>query len=354
MLDSPAMTPGDPLAPIREGDPAPLYWIHGKERFLVDRAVALLKERVLAAATRDFNYDLFYGKEAGAQKILAAARTLPMMAKRRLIVVRDADGLDAKQLGELAPYVESPSPESCVVFVADKADLRMKFFGPFKKKGVLLKLDPLPDRQIPAFVRSEAAARGLKLEGGAAELIADEVGAELGQLVDAVERLALYAGERKAIGAADVEAVVQTTRQRSVFELCDAVGMGDRARALTALGSLLGAREPALRVLAMIGRTVRQLLQARDFLDHGGRRGGLAERLGVPPFVADKLEAQARKWGGGELAAMHGAIYRADLALKSSKVEDDRVMELLVLELAAKRAAPTGSRPPATAGRPPG
>lgn len=354
MLDSPVMTPGDPLAPLRQGEPAPLYWIHGKERFLVDRAVQLLKERVLTAAARDFNYDLFYGKEAGAQKILAAARTLPMMARRRLIVVRDADGLDAKQLGELTAYVESPAPESCLVFVADKADLRMKFFSPFKKKGVLLKLDPLPDRQVPAFVRSEAAARGLTLEGGAAELIADEVGADLGQLTDAVERLALFAGERKAIGSADVEAVVQTTRQRSVFELCDAVGMGDRARALTALGSLLGAREPALRVLAMVGRTVRQLLQARDLLDQrGGRRGGLAEALGVPPFVADKLEAQARRFDKEALTAMHGAIYRADLALKSSKLDDERVMELLVLELAAKRGA-TGSRPPATPGRPPG
>ena len=350
MLKCRAMATGDPLEALRDGEPAPLYWIFGKERFLVERAVALLKERVLTPATRDFNYDLFYGKEAGAQKVLSAARTLPMMAKRRLVVVRDADGLDAKQLGDLAGYVEAPAPETCLVFVAEKADLRMKFFGAFKKRGQLIKLDPLPDRMLPAFVRSEAQARSLRCEGGAAELIADEVGADLGQLVDAVERLALFVGERKTIRPEDVEEVVATTRQRSVFELCDAVGMGDAARALSALGSLLGAREPPLRVLAMIGRTVRQLMTVRDLGDRRAGRGEIMERLGVPPFVADKLLEQARRLDASALRAMHGAIFRTDLELKSSKLDDERVMELLVLELARKRSA-TGSRPKAPASR---
>ena len=92
---------GDPLDFLGDGEPGPLYWVYGKERFLVDRAVARLRERVLDPRTRDFNYDLLYGKEAGPQKIIAAARTLPMMAKRRLIIVRDADGLDAKQLDQM-------------------------------------------------------------------------------------------------------------------------------------------------------------------------------------------------------------------------------------------------------------
>src|SRR5260221_4657466 len=141
-----------------------MYWIHGKERFLVDRAVQMLKQGVRDPRTRDFNYDLFYGKEAGAQKILGAARTLPMMAKRRLVIVRDADGLDAKQLDALAGYVAQPAPETCLVFVADKLDQRMKFFAGFKKQGVLLKCDPLAERQVAAFVPGDGAARKLTFQ----------------------------------------------------------------------------------------------------------------------------------------------------------------------------------------------
>ncbi|MSP62419.1 MAG: DNA polymerase III subunit delta [Myxococcales bacterium] len=338
------MPPGDPLDALREGAPGPLYWIHGKERFLVDRAVALIKERVLDPRTRDFNYDLLYGKEAGAQKILGAARTLPMMAKRRLVIVRDADGLDAKQLDALSSYVADPSPETCLVFVADKADQRLKFFTTWKKRGILLKFDPLPERQLAGFVRGEGALRGLRFEVGAADLIADEVGADLGQLVDAVERLELFVGARKQIGPADVEEVVTTTRQRSVFELCDAIGAGDTARALGALGSLLGAREPALRILAMIARAVRQLMQVRDLLDRRAGRQEMMEQLGLPPFVVEKIEAQARRLDAATLRGMHAAVYRADRTLKSSKLDDDRVMELLVLSLARRKPQRAGAR----------
>ena len=107
----------DPLAPLREGEPGPLYFLYGKERYLVDRAVDLLRARVLDPRTRDFNYELFYGKEAGAARIVQAARTLPMMAKRRLILVRDADEMKADELAALIPYVNDPAPESCLVFV---------------------------------------------------------------------------------------------------------------------------------------------------------------------------------------------------------------------------------------------
>ncbi len=324
---------GDPLASLRKGELSPLYWIFGKERFLVERALGLLKERLLEPATRDFNYDLYHAKEAVPQAILAAARTLPMMARRRLVVVRDADSLDARQLESFAPYLATPVPETCLVLLSDKLDQRTKFSAAFKRAGVLIKLDPLPDRQLPGFVRSEGAARGLRFGAGAAESIAEEVGADLGQIVDALERLDLYVGERKEIRCEDIEAVVATTRQRSVFELADAIGAGDAARALSTLGSLLGGGEAPLKLLAMIGRTVRQLIVVRELTEQRVGRAALAERLALPPFVVEKLEAQARRFDRERLRVMHGAIYQADRTLKSSRLEGQRVMELLVLGL---------------------
>src|SRR5436305_1524606 len=82
---------------------------------------------------------------------------------------------------------------------------------------------PLYDNKLPGFVRGEAQSRGVKLEQGVAELLADEIGNDLGQLSDAVERLAVFVGEKKSIAVADVEQVVSTTRQRNVFELANAV-----------------------------------------------------------------------------------------------------------------------------------
>src|SRR4051812_37967764 len=133
------MPPGsDPLAPLRSGEPGPLYLVTGKERFLVDRAVDILRERVLDPRTRDFNYDLFHGKEATAQRLVGAARTLPMMAKRRLILLRDADELKADHAAELLSYVTSPCAETCLVAIAEKVDARMKLWAAWRKHGVTI------------------------------------------------------------------------------------------------------------------------------------------------------------------------------------------------------------------------
>src|SRR3954468_22835979 len=334
----------DPLAPLREGDPGPLYFLHGRERYLLDRAVDLLRARVLDPRTRDFNYELFYGKEAGASRIAQAARTLPMMAKRRLILVRDADEMKADELSGLSSYVADPAPETCLVFVAEKADQRLKFFSAFKKHGVLIKLDPLYERQLPDFVRGEAKARGVALAPDAITMIVDEIGAELGQLADAVERLSIYVGERKQVTAEDVEQVVATTRQRSVFDLANAVGAGDRAQALRVLSSMLGARESGVRIVAMLARHLRQLWVTSELLERTRDKFEIAQALGIPPFFADDIIRQARTLDAARAKRMHAALFNADKNLKSSRLDDARLLEGLILELTRTNANANAKR----------
>ena len=271
-----------------------------------------------------------------------------MLARRRLVLVRDADTLDAKGLEPLIAYLAAPAPETCLVFVAEAADAKQKkFFAAFGKHGEVIKFEPLKERQLPSFLKDEARGRKLKLDAGVPELIADEVGADLGQLVDAMERLELYVagrgGERR-VTVEDVEAVVATTRQRSVFELLDAIGEGDTGRAMAALGSLQISREPALRTLALVTRQVRQLLVAREILDSRGGRGEIGQALGLPPFLVDKIESQARRHSAASLRAMHQAVYRVDYDIKrveyavrrienAPRIDEDRRMEALVMSL---------------------
>jgi DNA polymerase-3 subunit delta len=325
----------DPLAPLREGEPGPLYLLYGKEHYLVGRAVDLLKQRVLDPRTKDFNAELFHGKEANPQSIVQAARTLPMMAKRRFVLLRDADEMKADALAQLIPYVQAPARETCLILTAEKVDQRLKLFTVWKKHGVMVKLDPLYERQLPGFVREEARARNVRFEPGAAELLCDEIGTDLGQLADAVERLGIFVGDR-AVSARDVEEVIATSRQRSVFELAEAVGEGDRSRALTVLTAMIGARESGVRVVSMLARHVRQLWTAQDLMQKGRpSKFDLAGALGIPPFFVDGLMNQARRVDPPKLARMHDALFRADKALKSSRVDDARLLEKLILDMTA-------------------
>lgn len=334
----------DPLAPLRSERLAPLYCIYGKERFLIDRAIELLRSRILEPATRDFNYELFYGKEATADRIVQAARTLPMMARHRFVLVRDADAMKADELNGLVGYVSAPSEASCLVLVAEKIDQRIKLFSTWKKKGIILKLDPLYERQLPAFVREEAKQREVRFDVGAAELLCEEVGAELGQLADSVERLSIYVGERKTISVEDVESQVATTRQRTVFELADAVGQGSRERALLALGSLLLAKESGVRIVAMLARHLRQLWRAHQLLEERADKMTIASELGMPPFFVDGLVDQARRVDVSAFPRMHQALFETDRALKSSRLEDERLLERLILQLTQMKSARSPTR----------
>ena len=122
------------------------------------------------------------------------------------------------------------------------------------------------------------------------------MGEGLGPLVDAIERLSVYVGERKTITVADVEEVVATTRQKSVFELANAIGEGSRERALIALASSeIGARESGVRIVAMLARHVRQLWTAQELLAKRLNEFDLAQALGIPPFFVDDIERQARR-----------------------------------------------------------
>ena len=329
----------DALEQLRDEQIAPVYFVYGKERYLVDRALELLKARVLEPATRDFNYELFACKEGGAGRIVNAARTLPMMAKRRLVLVRDLDAMKADDQANLIPYLEAPVAECCLVLEAEKLDQRTRFGAAAKKLAACVKLEPLYERQLIGFVRTEARRRELSFEPGAAEMLCDDIGADLGALADTVERLSLYTrsrGQGQSVTAAEVIAQVPGGRQRTVFELADAVGRGDRARALGILAAMMDNKESGVRVVAMLSRHVRQMWSADGLLKARTPKGEMASALGMPPFFVDGIVDQARRVGqGGEGAFrdLHEALFVADRALKSSRLDEARIMEKLVLDL---------------------
>ncbi|MEK6608561.1 MAG: DNA polymerase III subunit delta [Myxococcota bacterium] len=334
-------TGADALAEIARGRVAPVYFLCGEERFLVERTIAALREEVLGKA-RDLNYDLLVAKDAGAAGVVSAARTVPMLGGKRLVLVREADALVAKELEALLPYLRDPNPATCLVLVGEKADLRTKFFSEIDKRGLLVRFDPIREREAPNWVRAEAKAMGVAIDPDAVALLVESVGADLGQLASALERLALYVGTVARVGAHDVEAVVVQARSRSVFELCEAAFRADLRRALVVLGRMIEDRERPTGIVAMLARHVRQVWSVRELAAARASEGAIAERLGIRPFFVRPLVEQARRFTAKSLRRAHETLVATDRALKSSKLDEERIMELCVLKLVACAATPRG------------
>jgi len=231
------------ISEAREGKWQPVHVLAGSERFLVERAVRMLREACLGDGPPGFNDDVFHGRGLTAQTVTSAARTLPMMAQARFVLVRDAEAIAAGELDQLVGYLEDPSPSTCVVFVATKLDGRTKFAKAAKKRQVLTEARSLKGGQVRGFIVGESKARGHALPQDAAEAMADALGSDLSAIDDALERLSLYVGEGQPIDLEAVEACVTRVRTDTIWALVDSVSLRDSRTALSAASSLLEASQ---------------------------------------------------------------------------------------------------------------
>lgn len=324
------------IAEGREGRYPPVCLLSGTERFLVERAVDLLRRASLGDGPAGFNDDLFHGSASfTAQRAIGAARTLPMMARARFVLIRDADQAPAAELEALASYLPAAVDSTCFVMTASKLDGRTKLALAATKAGVLYEAKPLKGPALRRFAAQEAERRGHALNARAAEALVTSLGDDLAAIDDAVERLSLYVGERRAIDEQAVEACVTRVAADSIWALVDAVSLRNGTKALHAVGSLLDNREQPLGILGMVTRQLRIVARMREALAKKLDDEAAAKEAGAPPFKARELKESARRFTSRDLASAFATLARTDLALKGSKVPPERVLEQAILELCA-------------------
>lgn len=314
----------------------PVYALVGTERLLIERAVDALRRAVDAMGAADFNVEVFDGKGLDAATVTAAARTLPMMADMRLVLVRHADAMTPNEQNALAEYLDDPSDTACLVLTATKLDGRAKLAKTAKKQGYLVDTKPLRGRELREFVRAEASSRHHNIEPAAIEALLEAVGDDLAAIDDAMERLSLFVGAGQRIDADAVMTCITRIRVESIWSLVDAIGLKDRRKGVAAAQSLLDDREPPLRLLAMVARQLRIVARMREGLSEGMRPQEAAKRAGAPPFKAGDLTESARRFTADSLGEAFTLIAETDRALKSSKRPPDIIVQEAVLELCAE------------------
>ena len=312
---------------------APVYILVAQESLLMSRAHKALLDAAVPEDLRGFNCDQLQGKGGAASDVLAAAQTLPMMAAKRFLLIRGLESMAAAELSKLVAYLEEPNPSTVLVALCQKVDKRIKFFQRAKKLGFLHELS-VPKRLGP-WIRDEAKRQNADLSSAAAERLATVVGADLARLGLAIEQLALYTNG-KAIDVDDVDDLIADTRERSVFELTDAIASRNQARAQLAVAGLFEQRQSSIGVVMMLARHMRQLGLCQAGEQQGLRGSELAKKVAVPPFVLEKLSRQSKHYSVRGVAKALTRLGEADRTLKgfggSSKVLGRSLSERVVVE----------------------
>jgi DNA polymerase-3 subunit delta len=348
-------------ADVKSRQLRPAYVLIGDEAFFRKRCREAILEHLVPADLRDFSVYEFDLAETELHEILDRARTPSLMAPFQVFFIRGVKALYGRgshkeEFEAVEEYTKNPNPDALLVFIADHISIpadvrRMELQDKDRYERIretlgescgIVELARVDESDAVRWVIDSGAAQGIKIEPDAARELVDALGGDMMMIVNELEKLALYVGEKKRITLGDVETMVLAAKQRSLYELTDAISARDRAKALEVLDAILSSGDgddAAIGHLYMLAKTFRQMLviSERNVRDSRALWQVLWQGFRVPPFAADDIIRQARRYKSRrDLTRALRQIARADLALRSNPPSKRLVLENLVLSLTAE------------------
>ncbi|WP_347359596.1 DNA polymerase III subunit delta [Bdellovibrio sp.] len=316
---------------LEKGQTAPLYFLFGEEPYLLNQSVERFKYAVLTEGAVDFNYSLFYASDADVVAVRDAVETLPMMAARRLVILKEAQELTDKEWAELEPLFESPVDSTVFVILASRVDKRKKQIRLLLDKADCVEFKKPYENQIPSWINYIAQSLGLTISNDAILLLHKLVGHHLTEIEGELKKLGEYVGERR-IEMADVAQAVSRSKEENVFDFTKAIGENDRVKALELLVHLLDQGQNEIGIVSLVARHVRILLTLKRGMEEGLHGAKLAHYAQVPPYFLESYLDQARLWTAKKLEQTLVVLSDTDKALKSSPLSSHIWLENLVLK----------------------
>ena len=346
----------------------PAYVMVGDEAFFRRQCRDAILKHLVPPELRDFGVQEFDLAETELAEILDRARTPSLMSPFQVFFVRGIKvlygrGKNDEKYEAIEEYVKNPNPDALIIFVADHISIpadvrRMDWQDRERFERIrdtlgefcgIIELGRVDEGDAVRWVSEAAAEQDVKIESDAARELVDALGADMMMISNELEKLVLYAGERKRITLGDVETMVLAAKQRSLYELTDAISAKDRPRALATLDAILSSgdgEEAAIGHLYMLAKTFRQMLVIleKNVRDSRAIWQALWQGFRVPPFAAEDVIKQARRYKSRrELTRALRLIARADLQLRSSPPSKRLVLENLVLALTTAEQVPVAT-----------
>jgi len=314
---------------IKKKEFSPVYFLHGEESFFIDAIVDEIQDNVLTAQEREFNQMVFYGKDASAQNIINSAKQYPMMAQKRVIILREAQQM--KNLKDLLPYIENPVDSTVLViaYKGKKLDTRTSFGKKVKNNALVFESKKLYENQIGRWIKTYAKSKGMNLTDDACSLMTVLLGTELSKIDNELEKLKIAVGSEKKIELNDVKDNIGLNREYNVYELNNALGAKDVAKAFRII-DIFGANTsqyPLIYILiTLYGFFTKVLIVSENIRKSDVELSQLAK---FSRFFARDYRLAARNYSRAKLIDVIGILKEYDLKSKGVGVRSPNQIELM-------------------------
>jgi len=307
--------------------------------FLVGEDDYLKRERVCEQKRESpgpFNHEAFDGGECSAGEIISACSTLPFGTGFRVIVVGNADGLSEKGREALLEYMSDPSPTARLLLLFNKLDRRSRLFREAQKRGWVRSCARLPDGKLAAWLREKARADyGKDLSMAVARSLVELAGPDMNALVNELEKISLYVGDRRDVRAEDVAEIVSARREPDIWALVEAVADKDERRALSIYSRLIRRRSDAYGVPGLLRWNLNRIWVGKEMLKKGASREEIGRSLKISSYRMNNFIRRARLFEERELYRSYRLLLGTDWQMKSGPGDPRGILERLIIVLCA-------------------
>lgn len=313
-----------------------IYFLHGEEALFMDMITDAIVKHALEEHERDFNQSIIYGKEADALSLISEAKGYPMMAERRLVVLKEAQ--DFRGIEDLLPYFEEPNDQTVLVinYKYKKYDTRKKSMKAAAKNGLVFNSEKVKEYRLPDWIKSHVISKGYSISPKASMLLAEFLGNDLSRIVNEIEKLEILVEKGTTINEIHIEENIGISKDYNVFELINAVGARNVEKA-NRIVDYFDHNPKATSIIVVVSNLFNHYsrLMRIHFLQNKSREA-VAAALKVHPFVAGELVNSSKIYNPKKIAANIAVLHEYDLKSKgvgNASFTPGQLMKELVFRL---------------------
>ena len=326
---------------LDQGTVPSVLLFEGEEEYLKHAAFARLEKALLPEGMEQMNESVL--EDPDTDRLIAEAETLPFLADRRLLVVRDHPALMGRAEADerLIAYLPSVPSSAVLLFLCTgKPDGRKKLYAAVRKLNGIVTFSALRGAELTRFVTDAFRAEGKECDARTAEYLVFTVGDDTSLLLNEISKVSAYAADRPAVTAGDVAAVATPSTECTVFQMIDAVVTGQKGRALALLRNQLLAGTDRMNILSLLLRQYRILQHIKIMQYEKKSRDFIRSALGISPYALEQDLRQASAYTGGQVKKAVRLCFDTEYAVKSGRFQQDSALDALVLKLLNLREKP--------------
>ena len=321
-----------------------LYLFYGPEEFLKKYYLEEIERILLKDGFKELNRIVLEGKTDIAG-IIENCETLPVFCEKKIVIVKNSGLFKAK--GKTADVQKAAAAQenmvsclqnvpnyTCLVFCEDGIDARIKAVETVKKNGLAVEFAFRSPTELAKWVENKFKSAGKKIDPAAADLLVEYSEPGMNDILNEISKIEMYLGDRIEAGVRDIEEACAKTVKSRIFDLIDAIAARDGTLALRILRDMIFLKEPVSRILFLVGRQFKQILQLKLLAAEGMSLALAAEEMGISVYVAGKIQKQAAGFAEIELKRAMEKCLNLDEAIKTGKMNESIAVELLIAEFA--------------------